>query len=82
MRIFKKYRPEMDKNPMLELQEIEAERSARKMFETSAAANAVRFKDGKLEMDAPADEPVSDDGAIDPAYYYDPNEPVPNEAKE
>jgi uncharacterized membrane protein YesL len=30
MRVFKKYRPEMDKDPRLELQEIEAERAARK----------------------------------------------------
>jgi uncharacterized membrane protein YesL len=78
MRVFKKYRPEMDKNPMLELQEIEAERSARKTFDSSASAN-YRYKDGKLEAVTPEDNGNESEDAIDPAYYYDANAPMPNE---
>jgi uncharacterized membrane protein YesL len=81
MRIFKKYRPEMDKNPMLELQEIEAERSARKMFDSSTPSN-YRFKDGKLEAISPEDNDGESSDAIDPAYYYDANGQTQNEAKE
>lgn len=55
MRVFKRYRPEMDKDPRLEIQEIEAEKAAarrRASFERLAEINAEQSLDTNLEETA------------------------------
>ena len=61
MRIFKKYRPEMDKDPILELQEIEAQKAEERRMQGIAHINSDEdsFEEA-LEDSAPENDNIDD----------------------
>jgi len=55
MRIFKKYRPEMDKDPMLEIQEIEAQKELERRMQRFNAAKTKKDESDGDEVVTEAD---------------------------